>query len=142
LGKGELVVEWGGRHDWVLLRFYSDLTRVTSQFQCAKPSLSELTVIRRCLPQYRDMSPTAARASIGESGQLTLGVLPTPEARQIIGKIQGVGLTVNVEGASDISYFPHDKTTGCGLVIEDEGEARAVVQSVLDAGAPVSPVEA
>jgi hypothetical protein len=135
-------MDWERDHEWVLHRSWNDLTRVTIRFQNAKPSLSELAAIRRCLPQYRDMAPAAARTSIGETGQLPLGVMPTPEARGVIEIIQKEGFIVDAECASYVSYMPLDKTTSCALLIENEAEAKAVVQSMLAAGVPVQQIEA
>ena len=97
---------------------------------------------RRCLPQFRDLSPAAVRAQVGQSGELPLGVLPSPEGRRLIEAVQGQGLRVVAEGASSVGYLPLDRTTGCAWLIENELEARAVVQAMLAAGVPVQDVEA
>ena len=88
------------------------------------------------------MAPAAVRAAIGESDMLPLGVLPSPEARQVIRATEAAGLRVAAEGASRVSYLPFDRTTGCAWLIEDDAEAAAVAQAMLAAGVPVRSVEA
>jgi hypothetical protein len=133
---------WDKTHDWVLIRSWNDLTRVTILFQQVPPSVAELVAIRRCLPQCRHMAPARVRAAVGEPGALPLGVLPSPEARQLIQVAEAQGLRVVAEGASVVCCLPFDRTTGCAWLIEDEAEAVAVLQAMLAAGAPVQDVEA
>src|SRR5690349_13999066 len=123
------MLSWDRTHDWVLERFWHDLTRVTIQFRQAPPSVAELVAVRRCLPQFRHMAPAAVRAMIGETRVLPLGVLTSPEARELIQTAEAEGLTVLAEGASQVSYVPFDRTTGCAWLIEDEVEAATMVHS-------------
>jgi hypothetical protein len=136
------MLDWDRTHDWELVEVYHDLTRVAIQFRQAAPSLTELLAVRRCLPQFRHMAPEAVRAVIGESGGLPLGVLPSPEARELIRMAEAVGLRVMAEGASAVGYLPFDRTTGCGMLIENDEEAAALVQEMLAAGVPIRHVEA
>lgn len=136
------MAAWDQTHDWVLIRFFNDLTQVTIRFPNGKPTLAELVSIRRCLPQFRNMKPAALREAIGDSGKLPLGAMPTPDARKIIEAAQINGLEVVAESASYISYLPQDRTTGTVLLIEDALEAEAVAQSMLAAGVPIQEVQA
>ena len=136
------MVAWDRSHDWVLHRFWNDLTRVTIRFGNGKPSLAELAGVRRSLPQFRDMAPSVVREAVGDTGTLPLGVMPTPEARKLIDAARSEGLEVVAESASFVSYLPQDRTTGCALIIEDDAESEAVAQSMLAAGIPVQDVEA
>jgi hypothetical protein len=136
------MLDWDQSHDWVLERFRNDRTRVTIRFRQTPPSVAELAAVRRCLAQFRDTAPAAVRAAVGESGELPLGALPSPEARQVIQAAEAEGLRVVAEGASFVSYLPFDRTTGCAWLIEDDAEAAAVAQAMLAAGVPVRDVEA
>jgi hypothetical protein len=78
------MLTWDRSHDYVLHRFWNDLTRVTIRFRDAPPSVQELVALRRCLPQFRDVAPATLLSQIGDSRQLSLGELPTAEARSII----------------------------------------------------------
>jgi hypothetical protein len=88
------------------------------------------------------MAPAVVRGRIGDSRKLSLGVLPTPEARRVIEQAQTEGLEVIGESASFVSYLPFDRTTGCAWLIEDDTEAAAVAKAMLEAGVPVQDVEA
>jgi hypothetical protein len=136
------MLAWDHSHDWVLQRFWNDLTRVTIRFPQGTPSVVELAALRRCLPQFRNMSPAALRAMIGDSGMLALGVLPTPEAQRLIEKAPSEQLEVIAESASFVSYLPYDRTAGCAWLIEDSAEAAAVAQAMLTAGIEVQCIEA
>jgi hypothetical protein len=135
------VLAWDRSHDWVLERFWHDRTRVSILFRQGKPSVAELAAVRRCLPQLRDMAPASLRDLIGDSGELRLGEMWTPDARRLIEAAQRQGLEVSAEDASFISYLPYDRTTRCAWLIEDDAEAAAVAQAMLAAGVPVQEVE-
>jgi hypothetical protein len=83
------ILTWDRSHDWVLQRFWNDLTLVRIQFRQGSPSVAELAALRRCLPQFRHTAPATVRAMIGDSRVFELGVLPTPEARRLIERAQG-----------------------------------------------------
>lgn len=136
------MLTWDRSHDFVLHRIWNDLTRVTIRFRAPSPSLQELAAIRRCLPEFRNTSPAEVRHRIGDSQELLLGVLPTREARRVIDSAQSEGLQAIPESASYVSYLPFDRTTGCAWLIEDDDEAAAVAQAMLEAGVPVQDVEA
>jgi hypothetical protein len=136
------MLTWDRSHDYVLHRFRNDLTRVTIRFRDALPSVQELVALRRCLPQFRDVAPATLRSQIGDSRQLSLGGMPTQEARSVIESAQAQGLEVVAESASFVSYLPYDRTTGCAWLIEDDAEAAAVAQAMLLEGVPVQDIEA
>lgn len=136
------MVAWDRSHDWVLQRFWRDLTRVAIQFRRVPPTVTELAAVRRCLPQFRDIAPAAAQAAIGDDGVLPVGELPSCEVRQLIEAAQGQGLDVVTMSASSVRYLPYDRTTGCAWLIEDDADAAAVAQSMLAEGVPVHEVEA
>jgi hypothetical protein len=136
------MADWNRSHDWVLQRFWNDLTRVTIRFRCERPSVVELVALRRCLPEFQNVSPRALREEIGKSGVLSLGVLPTRQARNMIGAMQGQGLEVVAENASFASYLPLDRTCGCALLIEDDKEAESVAREMLALGIPIEDVQA
>jgi hypothetical protein len=136
------MLTWDRSHDYVLQRYWNDLTRVTIRFRNSPPSVSQLVALRRCLPQFRDVAPASVRETIGDSQELSLGELPTPEARRLIQAAQANGLEVVAQSASFVSYLPFDRTTGCAWLIEDDAEAAAVAQEMLAAGVPVQDVEA
>jgi hypothetical protein len=136
------MLTWDCSHDYVLHRFWHDLTRVTIRFKVSPPSVQELASIRRCLPEFRNMAPAAARERIGDSRELSLGVLPTQEARRVLEWAQAEGLEVIGESASFASYLPFNRTTGCAWLIEDDTEAAAVLKAMLEAGIPVQDVKA
>src|SRR5438067_8528983 len=136
------MLTWDRSHDYVLHRFWNDLTRVTIRFHNAPPSVHELVALRRCLSQFRDVAPATLRDQIGDSRDLSLGEMPTPEARRVIEAAQAQGLEVGAESASFVSYLPYDRTTGCAWLIEDDAEASAIAQAMLATGVPVQDVEA
>jgi hypothetical protein len=134
--------DWDRTHDWVLHRHWDDLTRVTIRFPTGKPSLAELVAVRHCLPQFRYLAPAAVQETIGDRGELSLGVLPTSEANSIVEGAREEGLEVVTADASFVSYLPEDRTDGCVWVIEDEAQSQAVAKSMLAAGIPVQDEEA
>lgn len=136
------MITWDRAHEWVLVQQFNDLTRVTLRFQQGRPSVSELVALRRCLPQFRDTSPVELRASIGNTGLLDLGEMPTRQALQLIETMRKAGLRLISENVSFISYLPYDRTTGCAWLIENDAEARSVTEDMLAAGVPVQAVEA
>jgi hypothetical protein len=136
------MLTWDRSHDYVLHRFWNDLTRLAVRFKAAPPSVHELAALRRCLPQFRDVAPAVLRGEIGDSQQVSLGEMPTPVARHMIEAAQAEGLEVVTESASFVSYLPYDRTTGCAWLIEDDAEAAAVAQAMLDAGVPIQDMEA
>jgi hypothetical protein len=136
------MLTWDRSHDFVLHRFWYDLTRVTIRFRDVPPSVQELLALRRCLPQFRDVAPATLRSRIGDSRQLSLGEMPTPEARSVIEAVQAQGLEVVAESESFVSYLPYDRTTGCAWLIEDDAEAAAVAQAMLQEGVPIQDIEA
>ena len=136
------MLTWDRSHDYVLHRFWNDLTRVTIRFRNSPASVPELAALRRCVPQFRDMAPMSVRKTIGDSQELQLGELPTREARRLIEAAQAEGLEVIAESASFVSYLPFDRTTGCAWLIEDDADAAGVVQEMLAAGVLVEDVEA
>jgi hypothetical protein len=136
------MLTWDRSHDYVLHRFWNDLTRITIRFRNAPPSVGELAALRRCLPQFRDVRPAMLRSRVGDCRQLSLGEMPTRAARSVIETAQAQGLEVVAESASFVSYLPFDRTTGCAWLIEDDAEAAAVVQGMLEEGVPVQDIEA
>jgi hypothetical protein len=136
------MLSWDHTHDWVVQRYYNDLTRVTIRFTHGVPNLAELLAVRRCLPQYRNTPPAELRALIGRAGSLPLGEMATREARRLAEAAKATGLDVVAEDASFISYLPYDRTTRCGWLIEDEAEARSVAEAMIAAGVPIQEVEA
>jgi hypothetical protein len=136
------MLTWDRSHDYVLHRFWNDLTRVRIRFHNTPPSVHELVALRRCLPRVRDVAPAALRSQIRDCRELSLGEMPTPEARRIIEAAQAQGLDVVAESASFVSYLPYDRTTGCAWLIEDDTEAAAVAQAMLQEGVPVQDIEA
>ncbi len=136
------MLSWDRSRDWVVQRYYNELTRVTIRFQRGTPSVAELLAVRRCLPQFRDTPPAALRASIGRAGFLPLGEMPTREARRLVEDARAAGLEVVAENASFISYLPYDRTTRCAWLIEDEAEARSVAEAMIAAGVPIQEVQA
>lgn len=136
------MLSWDRSHDWVVQRYYNDLTRVTIRFQHGEPSLGELAAIRRALPQFRDMPPAELRAVIRSAGSLALGKMPTRVALRIVEAARAAGLDVLAENVSFVSYLPYDRTTGCAWLIEDDAECRAVAEDMIAAGVPVQEVEA
>jgi hypothetical protein len=131
------MIHWDSTHDWVLTRFESDRAELTVLFDEASPSLRELIALRRCLPEYRQLTPAAARDRAGTGGRVELGELPGPEARRLSEGLQQAGLRSELRNTSRISYLPVDRTTGAAMLIEDEGEARRVAEEMIRAGIPV-----
>ncbi len=120
-------------HDWVLYRYWNDLTRVTIQFPTGKPSLAELAAVRRCLSQYRHMAPATVRNTIGDSGELYLGVFPTSEARSIVETARGEGLEVVTDrGEGELTSI---LGTGEIILAIDKYDALYIFESTKDAEA-------
>src|SRR5262245_29886158 len=89
------------------------------------------------LPQFQDVAPGELRTTIGISGVLLLGDMPTIEARPIVEIGRGLGLNVVAENASIVSYVPRDLATGQAWQIEDPAEAQATAEAMIAAGVPV-----
>ncbi len=136
------MLSWDRSHDWVVQRYYNDLTRVTIRFGRSAPTLAEMLALRSCLPQFRDTPPAQLRTLIGSAGSLPLGEMPTRQALRLAEGAQAAGLDAVTENVSFISYLPYDRTTGCAWLIEDEAEARSVAEAMMAAGVPVRRVEA
>jgi hypothetical protein len=86
------MLTWDRSHDYVLYRFWNDLTRVTIRFHKAPPSVHEIVALRRALPQFQNIAPALLRDQIGSSWELSLGTLPTPEAGTAIEAVRGTRL--------------------------------------------------
>jgi hypothetical protein len=136
------MLPWDHTHDWVVQRYYNDLTRVTIRFGHGTPTLTELLAVRRCLPQYRNTPPAELRVSFGSTVTLPLGEMPTREALRLAEAAEATGLDVVAENASFISDLPYDRTTGCAWLIEDDVDARLVAEAMIAAGVPIQEVEA
>jgi len=132
---------WDRSHDWVVQRYYYDLTRVAIRFEGGSPTVAELLAARRCLPQFRDTPPAELRASIGIAGSLSLGEMPTREARRLAEAAEAAGLDVVMDNASFISYLPYDRTAGCAWLIEDDAKARSIAEAMIAAGVPLQEVD-
>jgi len=135
------MLTWDRSHDYVLHRYWIDLTHVTIRFAKCPPSVKELVALRRCLPQFRNVAPATLRSQLSDSPYLSLGEMPAREARNVIEAAQAQGLEVIQKSASFIRYLPYDRTTGCAWLIEDDAEAEAVAQAMLREGMPVQDVE-
>jgi hypothetical protein len=135
------MVAWDCTRNWVLHRFWHDLTRVTICFQHVPPSVAELAAVRRCLPQFRHIAPASLRTAT-DGGVLPLGILPSSQAHFLIEAARGQGLEVLADNASFASYLPVDRTAGSAWLIEDHAEATAVAQAMRAAGVPVQEVHA
>jgi hypothetical protein len=135
------MLDWDRSHDWVLHRHWHDLTRVIVRFRRWPPTVAELAALRRCLPHFRDMPPTAVRATIPSSGVLELGIVPTPNARRWIEALQAEGVEVVAKSMSFVSYLPIDRTTGSAWLIDDTAKADAVVRAMLAEGVSVDNFE-
>ena len=136
------MLTWDRSHNWSVQRFFNELVRVTIRFKQNKPSVYEMLALRKCLPQYRDVSPTDLRASITETDEIVLDEMPTGEARTLVERMKAEGLIIATENASFVSFVPFDRTTGHAWLIDDENEARAIAESMIAAGIPVVNVQA
>src|SRR4051812_19237605 len=122
------MFQWDRTHDWVLQCFETDRADLTVVFDGARPSLRELAALRRCVAEFRQLPPAAARNRAGTSGRLELGELPGPEGRRLSEDLQQAGLRVELRNTSRVSYLPLDRTTGAALLIEDEDEAQRLAE--------------
>jgi hypothetical protein len=134
------MIHWDRTHDWVLQCFESDRAELTVLFDGARPSLRELAALRRCLPEFQQLAPAAARDRAGAGGRVELGELPGPEARRLLDCLRQAGLRAELHNTSCVSYLPLDRTIGAVLLIEDEGEARHLAEEMIRDGIPVERV--
>lgn len=135
------MLSWDRSHEWIVVRCYNDLTRMTIRFERGSPTVAELFALRRCLTQFRDTPPAELRAAIGNAGSLPLGEMETREARRLVEAVRAAGLDVVAENTSFISYVPYDRTTNSVWIIEDDAEARSVAEAMIASGVPVHYVE-
>jgi hypothetical protein len=135
------VIDWDRSHDWIVERTFYNRLRVSVRFAAGKPSVAELVAVRRCFPQFANMPPQSLLTQVGHSGALEIGTFPATEARHSVKDAQQAGLNVVAENASYVIYVPVDRTLGCAMLIEDDGEARATAEAMIAAGVPVNPIE-
>ena len=122
---------------WALSATHVNQTALRVIFEGDIASVAELKALRKLVDKYRDVPPSEVRAEVGQTKELSLGVLPQPEAARVIERGRGLGLRIAAAGASYISYLPINPVTKTGLIIEDEDLQARVVERMLDAGAPV-----
>ena len=80
------------------------------------------------------------REEFGSSPELSLGEIPTFEARPLIESLKAQGFEVAAQSRSFVSYLPIDQTTGCAWLIEEDAEVARVVEEMLAAGVSVQDV--
>jgi hypothetical protein len=131
------MLAWDRTHDWVVERYFNDLTRIVIHFQSNQPSAQELLALRRVFSQFRDVPPSQIRDAVGGCGKMDIGEMPTHEARGLVERASAEGLIVDSRNVSTISQLPVDRTTGRVWLIEDERDALAVIDSMIAAGIPV-----
>ncbi len=131
------MADWERSHDWVLIKYNRNYTRIIIHFQQDKPSIGELLAVRRCLPQFSHDSPAKIRTLIIEAGGLFLDEMLSSDAVRVMEGIKGQGLNISVESRSFASYLPIDRTTGSALLIEDEFKKCRVVEEMIAAGVPI-----
>jgi hypothetical protein len=133
-------MDWDRSHDWILLRRFHDRAMISVAFERGQPSVGELIALRKCLPQFRDMSPAALRDSAGSSGRLDLGEFDGILVRPLVEKLEREGLAVAVRKTSFISYLPLDRTTNSAMIVEDAGEAKELAERMIEAGIPIQDI--
>ena len=135
------MFEWDRSHNWVVHRFHLDRAELTVVFEAERPSLAELAVLRRCLPEFRNVPPATARDRAGKKGRLEFGELHGPESEAIARRRCGVrGCGSSSRDTSRVGYLPHDRTTGDALLIEDDEEGRRLIEQMIEAGVPVEDI--
>jgi hypothetical protein len=135
------MTSWERSHDWLLIQFHYEYTKIAIQFQQDVPSVEELMTVRKCLPQFSHASPAQLRTSIIEAGGLFLEKMPITDAIPLIAGIRGAGLNVVEENTYYTSYLPVDRTTGKALLISDKITSKQVAAEMMAAGVPIKKIE-
>ncbi|MCC7422850.1 MAG: hypothetical protein IT428_21445 [Planctomycetaceae bacterium] len=135
------MLEWDRSHKYELVRFFTEVIRITIHFRDGVASIAEMRSLRRALPEYRNMPPAEFRERLRSIPALDLGELPGQVARSLISQLRQEGLQVVSENASRYGYLPYDVTTGAAWLIEDEMELQEIVNQMLAEGIPVRSVE-
>jgi hypothetical protein len=136
------MASWDRSHEYVVHRTFHERTQLTIHFAAGAPTVAELVAVRKCLPNFGNMNPSAFRALIGDTGSVSLGVLETRQAREIVKWAPTEGLKIVAENASFVTYRIHDVTLNCTLPLADEGELQSIAEAMIAAGVLVSTIEA
>lgn len=133
------MTAWDRTRKWVLHRVQVKKRRLVVVFQQEGPSVKELMALRSLVAKYAQLPPPRLKSIIGLSRTLDIGGFAPAEAQRLKAKASELGLLLQEEATSHISYLPVD-TSGCmdeALLICDDAEAERVAQEMIAAGVPV-----
>ncbi len=129
---------WDRTHDWEVLRFTGDRLSFSIRLAGEKPTLAELRALRECFTQFRTVPVSELRSAVTRPGALEFTFMHGMEARPLIDTARALGLQVTVECVPYVSISAYDRTAGCMLDCSDEQEHKAIIDSMLEAGVPIS----
>ncbi len=128
---------WDGTEDWVLAKHVHRHRRLRIRFSGKRPTVSELSAIRKLLEHHRHVPPAELRSMIEDTGELDLGCIAPARATKVLDRANDLGLHITATDASVTSYLPINRTTKDALLIDDDELNETVVQEMLKRGVPV-----
>jgi hypothetical protein len=131
------MTDWDRSHDWVLIKDTHYCIKIFIRFQKNIPSASELQAVRRCIPEWRNISVMGLLKLIIQDGYLVSHDVLSSDAIKIILDAKKAGLNANLHYTCINSYLPIDRTTSTALLISDEFQSHRVTQAMIAAGVPI-----
>jgi len=129
---------WDRTHEWEVQRFTGDRLSFSIRLTGEKPTLAELRALRECFIQFRTVPISELRTTVTRPGALEFTFMHSMEARPLIETARALGLQVDVQRVPYVIISAYDRTAGCLLHCDDEQERKAIIDSMLEAGVPIS----
>lgn len=133
-------MNWNRTHDWIVERRYEHEIALAVIFKTAPPSIEELKLVRRLVPEFSNGPPGQFRQRIRDD-RLDLGVLSALEARATITRAAALGLRIDSTASTRTTYVFEDRTVAAVHVVEDDDQAAQLASEMIAAGVPVREVE-
>src|SRR5690606_34051774 len=133
-----VMSNWDRTHDWELQRFTGDRLSFSIRLAGDKPTLAELRALRECFIQFRTVPVNELRATVTRPGALEFTCMHAIEVRPLIEAARALGLQVDVQRVQYVIISAYDRTAGCLLQCDNEQERKAIIDSMLEAGVPMS----
>jgi len=126
---------WDRSHQWVLHCYHHKQVKVTATMD-GPHLVPQLMAARQIWEKFQTMLPAQVRERI-VNGRLPLGVVSTTEWWRMREKAATLGLKLEAEGTSTVTYLPEDKTAGAAWHIDSEAEMLKIAKEMMAAGVPV-----
>ena len=128
---------WDGSEDWVLHKYEHRRTSLTVWFKSHEPTLQEIAMVRKLLPEYEHTPPRVLRNLVGDSGRLEVALCSMTEAKSVAERGRQLGLKVDTIDTFHITYLPQRRIDSVIVLTDDEALAERVWTKMIEQGVPV-----